>query len=141
VTVFDASGALAGRFASVVAKRLLLGETIAVVNAEKAILTGRRDWIFGEFRHRRDVGSSRKGPYYPARPDRILHRTIRGMLPYQRPRGRAALRRLRVYVGVPETLRDQPVERTGAAGRIAASRYATLAEISRRLGARFEVRR
>ena len=141
MAVVDASGHAAGRLASGLAKRLLLGESIAVVNAEKAILTGGRAWIFGEFRHRRDVGSSRKGPFYPARPDRILHRTIRGMLPYQRPRGRAALRRIRVYVGVPDALRDQPVERTEGAPRVMASRYATLAEISRRLGSHFEVRR
>jgi len=139
--VVDASGHVAGRLASGVAKRLLLGETIAIVNAERAILTGGRAWIFAEFRHRRDVGSSRKGPFYPARPDRILHRAIRGMLPYQRPRGRAALRRLRVYVGVPDALREEPVERTGAGPRIPTSQYATLAEISRRLGAQFEVRR
>ena len=141
MAVVDASGRVTGRFASALAKRLLLGETIAVVNAEKAILTGGRAWIFGEFRHRRDIGSSRKGPYYPARPDRILHRAIRGMLPYQRPRGRAALRRLRVYVGVPDALRNQPAERTEATARLMASQYATLAEISRRLGAKFEVRR
>ncbi len=141
MAVFDASGHVAGRLASVVAKRLLLGEDIAVVNAEKAILTGARASIFAEFRHRRDIGSSRKGPFYPARPDRILHRAIRGMLPYQKPRGRAALRRLRVYVGVPDDLRDQPLERAGAATRVTTSQYATLAEISRRLGAKFEVQR
>ena len=138
MTVVDASGHIAGRLASVLAKRLLLGEEISVVNAEKAIITGRRAWIFEEFRHRRDIGSSRKGPYYPARPERILHRTIRGMLPYQQPRGRSALRRLRVYVGVPEALRDQPLERFAAATRITTTRYATLAEITRRLGAKFE---
>ena len=141
MAVVDAAGHVAGRLASLVSKRLLRGETIAVVNAEQAILTGGRAWLFAEFRHRRDIGSSRKGPYYPARPDRILHRTIRGMLPYQRPHGRAALRRLRVYVGIPEDLRDQPLERAEVATRITTTRYATLAEISRRLGARFEVER
>ena len=141
MAVVDASGQIAGRLASLVAKRLLLGEEMAVVNAEKAIITGGRASVFEEFRHRRDVGSARMGPYYPARPDRILHRTIRGMLPNQQPRGRAALRRLRVYVGVPDALKGQPAERFEEASRITTTKFATLAEISRRLGAKFEVPR
>ncbi len=139
--VVDATGHITGRFASRIAKRLLLGEEIVVVNAEKAIVTGGRAWVFDEFRHRRTIGSTRKGPYYPARPDRILHRTIRGMLPYQQPRGREALRRLRVHVGVPDAFRDQPAERFEDAAELRTTKYVTLADISRRLGAKFEVAR
>ncbi|HDH44680.1 MAG TPA: 50S ribosomal protein L13, partial [Thermococcus sp.] len=38
VTVIDATGAVLGRLASIVAKRLLNGEEIAIVNSEKAII-------------------------------------------------------------------------------------------------------
>ena len=141
MVVVDAAGHIAGRLASRIAKRLLLGEDVVVVNAEKAIVTGDRAWIFNEFHHRRTVGSTRKGPYYPARPDRILHRTIRGMLPNQQPRGRAALKRLRVHVGVPDGLRGQPAERFGDATRLRTTKFVTLADISRRLGSKFEVAR
>ncbi len=39
VTVIDADGLLLGRMASVVAGRALAGEEIAIVNAEKAIVS------------------------------------------------------------------------------------------------------
>ena len=35
-------------------------------------------------------------------PDGIFKRTIRGMLPYKKDRGRKAFKRLRVWVGLPD---------------------------------------
>jgi len=134
--VVDESGQVIGRFSSGIAKRLLDGEHIVLVNAEKALITGSKEWLTAEFHHRRDVGSQRKGPFYPKRPDRILHRTVRGMLPYQQPRGRAALKRLRVYVDVPPELREGPIERP-LAPKVRTAQYMTLADISRRLGGTF----
>jgi len=134
--VIDASGQIIGRLSSAIAKRLLNGEEVVVVNAEKALITGSKAWLTGEFHHRRDVGSQRKGPFYPKRPDRILHRTIRGMLPYQQPRGRAALKRLRVYVEVPPDLKDQAIERPPGP-KIRTSQYMSLADIAKRLGGEF----
>jgi len=131
--VVDASGQIIGRFSSALAKRLLGGEEIVVVNAEKALITGSKAWLTAEFRHRRDVGSQRRGPYYPKRADRILHRTIRGMIPYQEPRGRAALKRLRVYVDVPLEFKGAAVERPEAP-RLKSAKYFTLQQIAERLG-------
>ncbi len=45
VTVIDADGLLLGRMASVVAGRALAGEEIAIVNAEKAIVSGDRAYV------------------------------------------------------------------------------------------------
>ncbi len=133
MTVVDASGQIIGRLASGLAKRLLYGEEITIVNAEKALITGSKAWLTAEFRHRRDVGSQRRGPYYPKRADRILHRAIRGMIPYQEPRGRAAMKRLRVYVDVPAALKDKPLERPPAPV-IKSAKYFTLQQIAERLG-------
>jgi len=133
IAVVDASGQIVGRFSSAVAKRLLGGEEVVVVNAEKAVITGSTAWLTAEFRHRRDIGSQRKGPFYPRRPDRILHRSIRGMLPYQHPRGRAALKRLRVYVEVPADVKADAIEHP-AAPKIASAKYLTLAAVSMRIG-------
>ena len=135
--VIDASGQVMGRFSTAVAKRLLNGEEIVVVNAEKALITGSKDWLMEEFHHRRDRGSQRRGPFYPRRPDRMLHRSIRGMLPYQHPKGRAALKRLRVYVDVPEDYKDAPKERVEGADRVTTARVMTLAQIAQRLGGAF----
>ncbi len=136
MAVVDASGQIIGRLSSAVAKRLLNGEDMVVVNAEKALITGSKAWLTQEFHHRRDVGSQRKGPFYPRRPDRILHRTIRGMLPYQQPRGRAALKRLKVYVDVPPTLREGPIERPEGP-KIRTAQVMTLADIAKRLGGEY----
>jgi len=133
MAVVDASGQIIGRFASALAKRLLFGEEIVVVNAEKALITGSKAWLTAEFRHRRDVGSQRRGPFYPRRADRILHRTIRGMLPYQEPRGRAALKRLQVFIDVPAAFAKGTIERPESPP-LRSSKYMTLGEIALRLG-------
>src|SRR3989475_565244 len=106
----DATGHVVGRLASVLAKRLLNGEEIVVVNAEKAIVTGKRSVVFQEYRTRHQRGSTASrmrgiGPAYPRRPDLILRRTISRMMPYQQPRGRDALKRLRGYLPVLEPLK------------------------------------
>lgn len=136
-TVIDASGHVLGRLSSYVAKRLLEGEEIHIVNSEQAIITGDSDSIFKEYQTIRKIGSQRKGPFYPKRPDRILKRTIRGMIPYQKPRGRTAFKRLRVYVGVPSELEKEKLERIEKACEITTPRYIQLAELCKRLGAKF----
>ena len=79
-TVIDARDCILGRVASQVAERALDGERIAVVNAEQAVITGRKEDVIGTYRKRTELGSDR-GPYYPKRPDRIMKRSIRGMIP------------------------------------------------------------
>ena len=43
-------------------------------------------------------------------PDRLVKRMIRGMLPYKKERGKAALDNIRCFVGMPEELKDQKAE-------------------------------
>jgi len=100
-TVIDASGLILGRMASVVAKRLLSGESIVIVNAEKATISGKRLSRVREAKAFLDVGHPGKGPFHPRRPDLIVRRTVRGMLPHRLPKGQTALKRLRVFLGVP----------------------------------------
>ena len=109
-TIIDASGLILGRMASIVAKRLLSGEKIIIVNAEKAVISGKRKIIIEEARKFLEIGHPGKGPYHPRRPDQIVRRTIRGMLPRKKPKGQRALKRLRVYIGVPEDLKDKKTE-------------------------------
>lgn len=136
LTVIDADGAVLGRLASHAAKRALDGETIRVVNAERALITGSEDAVLEKYRDKREVGSQRKGPYYPRMPDRIFKRTVRGMLPYQQPRGREALRRVRAYIGVPEEFEDAEAEVVDDA-RTRAHQAVRLETVSRDLGATF----
>ncbi|MFA5364650.1 MAG: 50S ribosomal protein L13 [Candidatus Bathyarchaeia archaeon] len=99
--IIDAKGLVLGRMASVVAKHLLDGETVAVLNAEKAAISGTKQRIVAERKSFLAVGHPRKGPYHHRRPDRIVRNTVRGMLPRDKPKGVAALKRLRVYLGIP----------------------------------------
>lgn len=98
--VFDADNAIVGRMGTVVAKELLRGNEVIIINAEKAIITGNKDnIIFRIKKWRKKGGSSQNGPKVSKMPDRLLKRMIRGMLPWDRPKGREAWRRLKCYVG------------------------------------------
>jgi len=130
--VVDARDCVLGRVASQVAERALDGERVAVVNAERAVVTGRENSVIETFRARRRQGSDR-GPMYPKRPDRIFKRSIRGMLPYKRPRGREAFESVRVYVGNPYD--EAEVLENASLDRLSTIKFVPLGEISEALGA------
>ena len=135
-TVVDASGLVLGRAASVIAKRLLNGESIVVVNAEKSVVTGSRASVIAQYTAARARGSVRSGPHFPRYPDRIFRRTVRGMLPHQKTRGWNAFVRLEVHIGVPDALKSATTETLETAkARPALRAPMTLAEITRLLGA------
>ena len=104
-TIIDASGLILGRLASHVAKRILLGEEIVVVNADKLVITGSKKNIVEEFKTRlgtRTLGSQKKAPKHSRRPDTYVRRVVRGMLPWKNAKGQAAFRKIMVYMGKPE---------------------------------------
>ena len=131
--VVDAGDCILGRVASNVAERALDGETVAVVNAERAVITGSREDVIETFRERRRVGSDR-GPAYPKRPDGIVKRSIRGMVPHKQTRGREAFENVRVYVGNPYDEDGQVLEGTSL-DRLSNIKFVSLGEISESLGA------
>jgi len=136
-TVVDATGLVLGRAASLIAKRLLRGERIVVVNAERSVVTGSRTQIIAHYTAARARGSVRSGPHFPRYADRIFRRTVRGMLPHLKTGGKTAFRRLEVHMGVPEALRGVPLETLeGAKPRPALRPPVTLAEVTVLLGAR-----
>lgn len=135
MAIIDAKGLVLGRLASHAAKRLEKGEEIIIINAEKAIIVGNKDAIISEYRKKREIGGPRKGPFFPRMPDRILKRTIRGMIPYQKPKGRQALKRLKVYIAKPREL-DGEIESIEDARKVVDS-YIELGEVSKALGAKF----
>ncbi|MCD6513269.1 MAG: 50S ribosomal protein L13 [Thermoplasmata archaeon] len=135
MAVIDATDAPIGRLATRIAKRLLEGEEIHVVNAEKAIITGNMEEIRERYlRKRRIGGTKRKGPYFPKMPHMILKRTVRGMLPYQQPRGRKAYKRLKVYIGVPDEFKESKIEKIEYRK---STNYITLKELSEYLGVKW----
>ncbi|MFW9923892.1 MAG: 50S ribosomal protein L13 [Candidatus Thorarchaeota archaeon] len=104
-TVIDAEGAILGRLASVVAKRLLTGETIDIVNVEKIVISGKPEVVIAEYKEKLGIRSKYnplRGPFHYRIPDRFVRRTIRGMLPYKKPNGKDAFHRLKCHISVPE---------------------------------------
>lgn len=130
--VVDATGAPLGRLASQLAGQLLDGQQITVVNAEQAIIVGDENEIQQRYKHKRDRGGTkRKGPHFPRMPDKILKRTVRGMLPYQRARGRQALKNLKTHIGIPDDLDDAEMEQLAES---TTSPHVTLKDLSAFLG-------
>ncbi len=136
MAVINAENLVMGRLASHVAKRLLNGEEIHIVNAEKALITGSRDNILARFKFKRTVGTRRTGPFYPRTPHMMVKRTVRGMIPYQSGSGREAYRRLRVHIGVPAELASDAAESIEKA-KTQAVKKVTVGEVSRWMGAKF----
>lgn len=106
-TLVNAEGLIVGRMCSYIAKKLLNGEEVIVLNAEKAVFSGKRKSRVAEAKEFLEVGAPERGPFHYRRPDRIIRKTVRGMLPFSQPKGKTALKRLKVFMGVPLKLKDQ----------------------------------
>jgi large subunit ribosomal protein L13 len=134
-TIVNAEELILGRMASTVAKRLLKGETIIIVNAEKAVISGKKKSRVREAKEFLQVGHPRKGPFHYRRPDRIVRRTVRGMLPYKQPKGKQAYKRLKVFIGAPDKFRDQAMETLAEAhAEKLTCPYFTVAQFSKEIG-------
>lgn len=140
MAVINAENLVLGRLASIVAERALKGETIDIVNAEKAIIIGHENSIVEKWKRRIDLsakGNPRKGPKFPKRPDRMLRRAIAGMLPTESIRGRKALKRVRVFIGIPERFKDKELETIKIAQYNGKEEAITLGELSKKLGGKW----
>jgi len=101
--VIDAKNAVLGRTASYAAKQALLGKNVIVVNCNDALSTGRRNLILAQYSHMRSRGrGAQKGPIIPRVAEKLMKRTIRGMLSYTQRRGRDALDRIKCYNETPK---------------------------------------
>ena len=135
--IIDASECVMGRLASSVAKSLLNGEEVHIINAENAVISGSKEMVFGEFISKRNLNHPRKGPYYPRMPHMMLKRAVRGMIPYQKPKGREAFKRLKVDVGTPFALQKEKAETIEKAKMNDSTKYIRLGDVSKNLGAKF----
>ncbi len=107
--VIDGSEKVLGRVGSQVAKLLLNDNNVTIVNSEKMVITGHAPNIIAKYKQLielKDKANPEHSPYWPRRPDMFVKRVIRGMLPYKRPKGKTAFKKLRVYIGVPEDLKS-----------------------------------
>jgi len=135
--VVDGTEQVLGRLGSKVAKELLKGESVVLINADKILISGSPKNVADKYIIRRSiVTKERPGlkPRYPRVPDMLVKRLIRGMLPYRSARGREAHKRLKVYMSAPDHVKGvQPIKYPEAEGKNL-KKYITIMELCKRLG-------
>ncbi len=132
--VIDGEGSILGRVASKVAKKLLEGEEVHLINAEKMIVSGNGKTIISKYLVRRSLKNKadpEKSPKWPRVPDMLVRRIIRGMLPYKKAKGREAYKRLKVYIGNPGYDKTTKIEEAKP-GEI--KKYITISELCKMIG-------
>ena len=136
--VIDGTNHIAGRLSSNVAKLLLQGNRVTVINSEKIMISGKKNSIVNEYNQFLKISSilhPKHGPFHPRRPDTMISRMIRGMLPRDKPSGKEALRRLRVYVGVPKDVKSlEKIHLEKAIIRKSSASYTSVGELGRKVG-------
>lgn len=100
--IIDAKDLILGRLATKAAKAALNGEEVNIVNCEKAVIVGKKEEIFARYLRKQDMGVPRKGPFLHRGADRIVRRTIRGMLPYKKEHGKEAFHKIMCFIEVPK---------------------------------------
>jgi len=135
--VYDAENQILGRLSSVIAKQLLKGDKVFVVNCEKTAIAGNPKFTIKKYLEKIHRGDPKHGPFFPKTPDRIFRRTVRGMLPRDRTKGRKAFKNLKVFIGIPEELKNKKFEKIENADVSKLKcRYMSLGELSLALGAK-----
>ena len=136
--VIDATDCIAGRMCSHVSKLLLKGNRVLVVNSERAMLSGDRYKtidLYKEYLEINSVTNPIHGPFHPRRPDTILTKMVRGMIPKTKTSGIEAFKRLRVYIGTPDQLRNMKTESfEDAKITRSPSQYISIGEVARQIG-------
>ena len=123
--VVDGTNLIAGRVCSNVAKLLRKGNRVSIVNCEKIMFSGKKASII----------HPQHGPFHPRRPDTIIKRMIRGMLPKEKPSKKTDHARLRTYIGVPKEVKGfKKIQFENSKITRVSSKYTTMAELSRYIG-------
>jgi large subunit ribosomal protein L13 len=135
MTVIDGNGMIFGRLASRIAKKVLSGEEVQLINAERMVISGDPKSLTKKFQMRRlaqNKGTPEHSPHWPRVPHMLVKRMLRGMLPWKSARGRAAYKKLMVYSGNPKNLvpgaaLENPERKKGA-------KSMTILQLSKMLG-------
>jgi large subunit ribosomal protein L13Ae len=104
VVVVDGKGHLIGRLASIIAKQILTGQKVVIVRAEELNVSGsffRNKIKYHDYLRKRMIVNPSRGPFHFRAPSKIFYKTIRGMIPHKTSRGAEALKRLKIFEGIP----------------------------------------
>lgn len=136
--IINAENIILGRLASNIAKEALLGEEVAVINCEKAIISGDKEGILElENEKRNRKAFPLRSPKYSRSPDRMVRRTIRRMLPYKVARGKEAFKKVMCYNGVPEQFVGKEfvtIPAKHSVSKLPTLKYTTIGDMCKSLG-------
>ncbi|MEM2942102.1 MAG: 50S ribosomal protein L13 [Candidatus Bathyarchaeia archaeon] len=136
--VIDAANLVLGRVLSYAAKRALEGQDVVLLNVSKAVISGRKQSIVQRAKTKlrtRTLASQEKGPRHPRRAETYARRALRGMLPFKKPLGKRAYKRVRIYAGIPSGYEKIPPQKIpGADASKLRCPYILVEEYSREIG-------
>ena len=102
------------------------------------MISGKKNTIVGEYKKFLKIASilhPKHGPFHPRRPDTIISRMIRGMLPRKKPSGKESLKKLKTYVGVPQELKSfKKIQFEKARIRKSSASYVSMGELGKNVG-------
>ena len=140
--IIDGTDLILGRICSIIAKKILNGENVNLINAEKVVISGNKKMILEDYiarTQRKTRTNPSRGPFQPRKPDNLIKRTVRGMLPRKNDRGFKALKRLKVFIGEPSEFKD--IERENFSKILPKigldkikGRFITVGELSKEIG-------
>lgn len=136
--IIDAKNTILGRLSSFAAKQVLLGNKVDIINCEECVISGRKHAILHEYARRLHRKAPGKGPYFYRKPEMLVKRVIRGMLPFKRAHGRSTFKNVKCYIGVPDNLKNEKALRIEDASvdKLQSSDYLKIKDICKAVGGR-----
>uniref|UniRef100_A0A8C9KT68 Large ribosomal subunit protein uL13 n=1 Tax=Panthera tigris altaica TaxID=74533 RepID=A0A8C9KT68_PANTA len=122
VLVLDGRGHLLGRLAAIVAKQVLLGNSVVVVRCEGINISGnfyRNKLKYLAFLRKRMNTNPSRGPYHFRAPSRIFWRTVRGELGPRTAGGDGRVKKRMVVPAALKVVRLKPTRKFAYLGRLA----------------------
>lgn len=141
--IYNAQDLILGRLCSAVAKDILLGEEVAIINCEKAIISGlKANTLARELVKRKRKGYPLKSQTHSRLPDRFVRRCVRGMLPWKTARGREAYKKVMCYRGVPVSFEGKELLSISKATveKLPTLKYMTVGDICTQIGGKHNKR-
>ncbi len=136
--IIDAKDLVLGRVSSRIAKKLLEGEEIIVVNSNQAVISGEDKSTLNEYdawTKIRSLVDPTQGPFQLKGPGDLVRQTVKGMLPMKKEKGKLAYRRLEAYPDVPSRFDGEELETFPKADvkELSTRRFIRLGELSKHL--------
>jgi large subunit ribosomal protein L13 len=138
--IVNAEKMVAGRLSSKVAKALINGETITIVNAENVVLVGRKEDLLRKFVARVDAAvksNPHYGPKYDRIPSKMLRKMVKGMLPNKSRTNERLISNLTVYNSIPKEFKEQEFANIEGVMFNERNDSLTLGEIAKLLGGKW----